>query len=112
MTDPNARTLTAEKFASLWREPKDAYPFVKVEKRDAMIAVMRHRAECWIAEALGRPMVEIPQCDDIDELRAIYGACLHVTAADVRDWFKARERAEKKLERAARPKKQKKDNAA
>lgn len=102
MTDPHARTLTLDKFASLYRDPRDAYSFVKAEKRDEMIEVMRHRAECWVAEAIGAPMPNISTCDDVDALRAIYRACMNVTANDVRIWFKDRERAEKRLERMAR----------
>lgn len=102
MTDPHARTLTLDKFASLWREPKDAYDFIKADKRDEMIATMRHRAECWVAEAIGAPMPEVASCDEVDALRAIYRACMNVTANDVRIWFKERERAEKRAERVTK----------
>lgn len=93
-----ARRLTAEKFAALFADPRDAYPYVASDKREQMIAVMRQRAEAWVSSALGYPMPVIQACDDIDELRLIYHAC-KATPAAIREWWKAMEKARRKAER-------------
>jgi len=42
MTDPHARNLTAEKFAALFADPRDAYDFIPTGKREHMIACAEH----------------------------------------------------------------------
>jgi hypothetical protein len=99
MTDlTEARRLTAEKFAALFADPRDAYPYVAADKREQMIEVMRQRAEAWVSSALGRPMPVIQACDDLDELRLIYQACM-ISPVAIREWWKAVEKARRKAER-------------
>jgi hypothetical protein len=106
----SARKFTADAFAALHADPRDAYEFVSAEKRPSMLEAMRARAEMFVAEALGREMVEIDQCDDLDLLRSIWRICHGTDAPTIRDWFKSRDKAERKAEREA--KKSKKEEAA
>lgn len=104
MTDlQHARDLTIAMFSGLWIHPRATYEFCPAAMVPELSEKMRSRAEAFIAQEIGQP-VDIEAGDDIELLRTIYRICQRIDAAQVRDWFKAREKAERRAERDARKK--------
>lgn len=99
----HARDLTLTMFSGLWINPRATYEFCPASKAPELSEKMRLRAEAFIAQEIGQP-VDIEAGDDIELLRTIYRICQRIDAAEIRDWFKAREKAERKAEREAKKK--------
>lgn len=108
----HARDLTFTMFSGLWLTPRATYEFCPAAMVPELSEKMRHRAEAFIAQEIGQP-VRIEASDDIELLRRIYRICQRIDAAEIRDWFKAREKAERKAERELnKPKKKPKASVA
>jgi hypothetical protein len=101
MTDLQAaRDMTFTMFSGLWMHPRATYAFCPAAKVPELSEKMKARAEAFIAQEIGAP-VEIETSDDLEFLRSIYRICKRVDASEIRDWAKAREKAEKAFEREA-----------